>query len=89
MNAAFEIPVLPRTLVLSPPLTDEEFEKLRAANALVQLERTKEGTIIVNPPAGGCGLGPAEAVAFLIACYNVTFSTVPVIPNAAPAKPHV
>jgi Uma2 family endonuclease len=53
MNAAFEIPTLPRSLILSPALTNEEFEALCAANTLVQLERTKEGTIIVNPPAGG------------------------------------
>lgn len=37
---------------MDPPLTDEEFEKLCAANDRVQLERTKEGTIVVNPPAG-------------------------------------
>jgi Uma2 family endonuclease len=53
MNTGLEIPTLPQSLVLSPPLTDEEFENLCAANVLVQLERTKEGTIIVNAPAGG------------------------------------
>jgi len=52
MSTILEIPKLPSSVVLDPPLTDEEFEKLCAANDLVRLERTKEGTIIVNPPAG-------------------------------------
>ncbi len=50
MNTILEIPKLPSSVVLDPPLTDEEFEKLCAANDLVRLERTKEGTIVVNPP---------------------------------------
>lgn len=52
MNASLEIPKLPNSVVLDPPLTDEEFEQLSAANELVKLERSKEGKIIVNPPAG-------------------------------------
>ncbi|MBT9331270.1 Uma2 family endonuclease [Paracidobacterium acidisoli] len=52
MSTILEIPKLPSSVTLDPPLTDEEFEKLCAANDLVQLERTKEGTIIVNPPTG-------------------------------------
>src|SRR5271165_3126079 len=52
MSTILEIPKLPSTVVLDPPLTDEEFEKLCAANDFVQLERTKEGTIVVNAPAG-------------------------------------
>ena len=47
-----EIPKAPASLVLDPPLTDEEFEQLCAANDLVKLERTSEGAIVVNPPAG-------------------------------------
>ncbi len=50
MSTILEIPKLPSSVVLDPPLTDEEFEKLCAANDLVRLERTKEGTIVVNPP---------------------------------------
>jgi Uma2 family endonuclease len=47
--------------VLDPPLTDDEFEKLCAVNDLVKLERTKEGTIIVNVPEGGdTGSGNSE-----------------------------
>jgi Uma2 family endonuclease len=53
MHTVLEIPKLPSTVVLDPPLTDEEFEKLCAANDFARLERTKEGKIVVNPPAGG------------------------------------
>jgi Uma2 family endonuclease len=53
MNAILEIPTLPRSLVLNPPLTDEEFEKLCLASENAQLERTKEGWIEVNPQAAG------------------------------------
>jgi Uma2 family endonuclease len=52
MSTILEIPKLPSSLVLDPPLTDEEFEKLCAANDLVRLERTKEGAIVVNSPTG-------------------------------------
>jgi Uma2 family endonuclease len=44
---------LPRSLVLDPPLTDAEFEALCAANDLVHFERSREGEILMNPPAGG------------------------------------
>jgi Uma2 family endonuclease len=54
---------LPRNLVLDPPLTDAEFEALCRDNENVQLERTKEGVIRMNPPAGGlAGDGNAEII---------------------------
>ena len=53
MHTILEMPRLPSTVVLDPPLTDEEFEKLCAANDFARLERTKEGKIVVNAPAGG------------------------------------
>ena len=53
MNTILEIPTLPSTVVLDPPLTDDEFEKLCASNDFARLERTKEGKIVVNAPAGG------------------------------------
>jgi Uma2 family endonuclease len=63
MSTFLEIPKLPSTVVLDPPLTDEEFEKLCAVNELVKLERTREGAIIVNPPAGGdTGSGNSEII---------------------------
>lgn len=54
MNAFLEIPALPpRTIALDPPLSDEEFERLSEKCGVAFLERSKEGTIIVNGPAGG------------------------------------
>lgn len=54
MNAFLEIPALPpRTIALDPPLSDEEFERLSERCDFAFLERSKEGTIIVNAPAGG------------------------------------
>jgi Uma2 family endonuclease len=44
---------LPRILVLDPPMSDDEFEALCRENDNVQFERTKEGAIRMNPPAGG------------------------------------
>jgi hypothetical protein len=54
-----------RTLVLDPPMTDAEFEELCRANDNVQFERTKEGVIHMNPPAGlFTGDGNAEIISF-------------------------
>ena len=54
MNAFLEIPALPpRSIVLHPPLSDEEFERLCESCEFGSVERTREGTIIVNAPAGG------------------------------------
>jgi Uma2 family endonuclease len=54
MNAVLEIPVLPpRSIVLSPPLSDDEFERMSMQCDNASLERSKEGAIIVNAPAGG------------------------------------
>jgi Uma2 family endonuclease len=44
---------LPRVLALDPPMSDAEFEVLCRENDNVQFERTKEGAIRMNPPAGG------------------------------------
>jgi Uma2 family endonuclease len=43
----------PRSLVVDPPLTDAEFEALCAASDWFFLERTREGKILIKPPAGG------------------------------------
>ncbi len=55
MSTILEIPIpkVPNTVVIDPPLTDEEFERMCMASEMVKLERTKEGKIVVNPPAGG------------------------------------
>lgn len=52
MNTVLEIPKLVSSVVLEPALTDEEFETLCMTTESVKLERSKEGKIIVNPPAG-------------------------------------
>jgi Uma2 family endonuclease len=43
----------PRSLTVNPPLTDAEFEALCLAEEWFRLERTREGEILMNPPAGG------------------------------------
>jgi Uma2 family endonuclease len=51
----------PRSLVLNPPLTDAEFEALCLASDWFRFERTREGEILMHPPAGGfTGEGNAE-----------------------------
>jgi Uma2 family endonuclease len=56
----------PRSLVLDPPLTDAEFEALCTANDLIFFERTREGEILMHPPAGGfTSDGNAEIVSQL------------------------
>jgi Uma2 family endonuclease len=54
MSTILEIPIpkVQNTVVIDPPLTDEEFERMCMTSELVKLERTKDGKIIVNPPAG-------------------------------------
>lgn len=53
VTATIEIPALPsRSMVISPALTDQEFERLCERTLSAVLERTKEGTILVNAPAG-------------------------------------
>lgn len=51
MAATLEIPNLPRSLVLYPPPTDEEFESQRSAAAGADKGR-REGEILMNAPAG-------------------------------------
>jgi len=53
MNALLhlDIEALPERLVWNPPLSDEEFEALCFENDLIQLERTKEGQILMHAPA--------------------------------------
>jgi Uma2 family endonuclease len=56
----------PRSLVLTPPLTDAEFEALCLGSEWFRYERTKAGEILMHPPAGGfTGRGNAEISAQL------------------------
>jgi Uma2 family endonuclease len=41
-----------RTLAVDPPLTDDELEALCIQNDHVQIERTSEGELRMNPPTG-------------------------------------
>jgi len=43
----------PRTLVLTPPLTDGELEALCLSSEWFRFERNREGEILMNPPSGG------------------------------------
>jgi Uma2 family endonuclease len=43
---------LPERLLWDPPLTDEEFEAFALSNDFLQLERTKDGEILVSPGTG-------------------------------------
>ena len=52
MGMAIAIPGLPRRLTLEPLLSDAEFEELCFANADIPFERTQDGVIVVNAPAG-------------------------------------
>ena len=53
MQIQLEVPSLPARLILDSPLSDEEFEYLSMTNDSMQLERTRQGEIILNAPAGG------------------------------------
>jgi Uma2 family endonuclease len=56
----------PRSLVLDPPLTDAELQALCAASDWFSFERTREGEILMHPPAGGfTSDGNAEIVSQL------------------------
>jgi Uma2 family endonuclease len=44
---------LPRSLVVRPPLTDAEFEAICLESEFVRYERSREGEILMQAPAGG------------------------------------
>ena len=48
----FEVDSRPRSLVIDPPMSDAEFEAFCLRNDGVQVERTSEGAILMNPPTG-------------------------------------
>ncbi len=53
MSTLFAIPAaIERSVTFNPPLTDEELEEMCFSTPEAKLERTKEGTIVVNPPTG-------------------------------------
>lgn len=61
MSATLAFPRMPDKIILEPDLSNEEFEELCAANGNLRLERTREGVIQVNAPAGSAtGDGNSE-----------------------------
>jgi Uma2 family endonuclease len=48
----FDANTLPRSLVVDPPMSDTEFEAFCLKNDSIQMERTSEGVIQMNPPTG-------------------------------------
>jgi Uma2 family endonuclease len=52
MQVQLELPDFPVRLGWETPLSDEDFERAAMESEWVQLERTKEGDIIVHAPAG-------------------------------------
>ncbi len=59
----FEASLVPRNLVVDPPMSDAELEAFCARNQDVQIERTSDGVIRVNPPTGALtGDGNAEII---------------------------
>ena len=57
MSATVAFPRIPDKIMIEPVLSDEEFEELCAANGNLLLERTREGVILVNAPAGSATSG--------------------------------
>lgn len=57
MSASLAFPRMPDKITLEPDLSNEEFEELCAANDFFRLERTSEGAILVNVPAGSATSG--------------------------------
>ncbi len=62
---------LPMSLVPGKKLTDEEFEQLCFSSDLIQFERTRDGEILMNAPAGGgTSSGNAEIIGQLLAWWK-------------------
>lgn len=63
MQVQLELPDFPARLGWETPLSDEDFERAAMASECIQLERSKEGDLIVNAPAGGAtGHGNSEII---------------------------
>jgi Uma2 family endonuclease len=63
MQVQLELPQFPVRLGWETPLSDEDFERAAIESEWIQLERSKEGDLIVNAPAGGfTGHGNSEVI---------------------------
>lgn len=71
MQIQLELPQFPVRLGWETPLSDEDFERAAMDTEWIQLERGKEGDVIVNPPAGGfTGDGNSEVICQLRAWWK-------------------
>ena len=66
------MPKLPDRIVLDPVLSNEEFEELCALNSPFRLERTREGVIVVNAPAGTATSGGNSMITYLLTAWWMT-----------------
>lgn len=63
MQVQLELPQFPVRMGWETPLSDEDFERAAMESEWIQLERSKEGDLIVNAPAGGyTGDGNSEVI---------------------------
>ena len=69
MRAGLELPRIPERIVLEPVLSNEEFEQLCAANSDLRLERTQEGVILVNAPAGSASSGGNAEITYQLRAW--------------------
>jgi hypothetical protein len=53
MRVEVDCASLPRTLLMNPPVSHAEFEEFCRQSDNMRLEHTKEGMVLMNPPAGG------------------------------------
>jgi Uma2 family endonuclease len=69
MSAGFAIPIIPNKVIVEPVLSNEQFEQLCAANAPYHLERTREGVILVNAPAGSATSGGNSQINYQLTAW--------------------
>lgn len=60
MSTTIQLPITTREITLTPNPSDEEFERMSEETEVFQLERSKDGVIIVNPPPSGLDGASAE-----------------------------
>ena len=74
MNALLHLDAeaLPRSIVWDKPVSDKQLEALCAANDVLQLERTKEGEIRVNPPTALTTSGGNAGIIYQLSAWWMT-----------------
>lgn len=69
MSVGLAIPKVPSRLLISPLLSDSEFEELCALNSDLPIERTSKGEIVVNAPAGFSTSGGNAEIIFQLSTW--------------------